>query len=537
MGGWQQVHAGNREVGRRAIRWQVRTKPPTIRKHSMTGLARTDLATSRKVHLAAQAVARQGQYGAVSQLASAFDVSRPTVLAARGQADRVLTAHFANDVAEVVQISVDPRQLERAVLALRVVGQNSVRAIMDLLPVLYPGLGLSYGTIQAMLVRAEQRAAVHNAGVDLSTIKAAAVDEMFSQGDPVLAGVDLDSGFLFSLEHRTSRGGADWADVLGAAHKQGLNLQTVVKDAARGIAAGVTAVFPLAEQRDDCFHAHYIMSKALRILENRAYGAITAEVDLERQITRLATGKQAATETVKPLRARLEGVKQRCREKIDLYDAFLVATERAREAIEIIDLDTGTLRTPEQMQTEVLAAAATMQGLDDHHARKVATYMTNRAPGLVTYAVELRTQLDALSALEGADVVLLAVMVLRLLSLVRSKSPRRRSPANQHQLMAAWHLLKQQPRAAEVLAAVEELNIRRHRASSAIEGFNAALRPHLYVHKSVTQGFLELFRAHFNLRQRRWGRHKGTSAHALVTGVPVTDWLATLGYPATAEIN
>ena len=103
-------------------------------------------------------------------------------------------------------------------------------------------------------------------------------------------------------------------------------------------------------------------------------------------------------------------------------------------------------------------------------------------------------------------------MALRLVSLLRSKSARRRSPANQQQLMAVWHLLQHQPRGNEVLAKVEDLNTRRHRASSAIEGFNAALRPHLYVHKSVTQGFLELFRAHFNLRQRRWGRHKGTSA-------------------------
>ena len=129
------------------------------------------------------------------------------------------------------------------------------------------------------------------------------------------------------------------------------------------------------------------------------------------------------------------------------------------------------------------------------------------------------------------------VMALRLVSLLRSKSARRRSPANQQQLMAVWHLLQHQPRGNEVLAKVEDLNTRRHRASSAIEGFNAALRPHLYVHKSVRQGFLELFRAHFNLRQRRWGRHKGTSAHALITGQPVTDWLSVLGYPPTAHLN
>ena len=61
---------------------------------------------------------------------------------------------------------------------------------------------------------------------------------------------------------------------------------------------------------------------------------------------------------------------------------------------------------------------------------------------------------------------------------------------------------------ASLLDAVEAVLYQRHRASSAIEGFNAALRPYLHVHKGATQGFLDLFGAWFNLRTRRWGRHK-----------------------------
>ena len=88
-----------------------------------------------------------------------------------------------------------------------------------------------------------------------------------------------------------------------------------------------------------------------------------------------------------------------------------------------------------------------------------------------------------------------------------------------------------------MLAAVKELPDKHHRASSAIEGFNAALRPFLYVHKGVTPGFLELFRAHHNLRTRRWGRHKGTSAHQCLTGQPVGDWLSALGYPPSGPVH
>ena len=66
---------------------------------------------------------------------------------------------------------------------------------------------------------------------------------------------------------------------------------------------------------------------------------------------------------------------------------------------------------------------------------------------------------------------------------------------------------------------------------------NATLRPYLYVHKGATQGFLDLFRAWFNLRTRRWGRHKGTSAHECLTRQRVHDWLTLLGYPPSPTLN
>jgi len=91
--------------------------------------------------------------------------------------------------------------------------------------------------------------------------------------------------------------------------------------------------------------------------------------------------------------------------------------------------------------------------------------------------------------------------------------------------------------ADRLLGIVDLIAQQRHRASSAIEGFNAALRPFLYVHKGVTQGFLELFRARHNFKTRRWGRHKGTSAHEKLTGDRIDDWLTALGYPPSQTLH
>ncbi len=89
----------------------------------------------------------------------------------------------------------------------------------------------------------------------------------------------------------------------------------------------------------------------------------------------------------------------------------------------------------------------------------------------------------------------------------------------------------------ELLALVEKLFAARHRASSALEGFHAGIRPHLYVHKGVSQGFIELYRAYHNLHRARSGRNKGSSAYERLTGVKVEDWLSQLGYPSSANAS
>ena len=247
----------------------------------MTVLQRTDLTTSQKIQCAAAAVAGQDEHGSKTALSEAYEISRPTVYAVGAAAESVLRTHFDTPLLQgaAVDVRVDDAQLRRAVVALRVLAPNAIRSIEDLLPLLYPGVKVSYGTIQQRLVEAEGEAARFNAKASLGAVKSGALDEMFShgQGEPVLAWVDLDSGYLFGLSLSATRDAGAWSGVLGEGQAQGLELSVVVKDAARGIAAGVSEVFPHAEQRDDCFHVLYEMNKVRGRLERRAYGAIERE--------------------------------------------------------------------------------------------------------------------------------------------------------------------------------------------------------------------------------------------------------------------
>ena len=147
-------------------------------------------------------------------------------------------------------------------------------------------------------------------------------------------------------------------------------------------------------------------------------------------------------------------------------------------------------------------------------------------------------QLEALGERWSMLAVSLGCICWSLVRELRKRPAHARHRALSRHLLGAYAVVQDRlgPESAALLDAVEAVLHQRHRASSAIEGFNAALRPYLYVHKGVTQGFLDLFRAWFNLRTRRWGRHKRTSAHECLTGQRVHDWLTLLGYPPSPAL-
>ena len=148
------------------------------------------------------------------------------------------------------------------------------------------------------------------------------------------------------------RGPAEPRDAGAAAGEgqgQGLSLSVVVKDAARGIAAGVASVFP------DAGSAR-LLSCALRKvrgrLERRAYTAIEREGEaLGRKIrARDKTCRRKAKWALR--KARLQ-----CTEAIERFDAFEAAMDTVRGGLECVDVASGELHRPEQVEALIAQAA------------------------------------------------------------------------------------------------------------------------------------------------------------------------------------
>ncbi len=212
--------------------------------------------------------------------------------------------------------------------------------------------------------------------------------------------------------------------------------------------------------------------------------------------------------------------------------------DTVRGALECVDAASGELHRPEHLEALIAPAAGRIDSLATGECAKLARYLRNRAPGLVLAQKSVLPRLEALGEQWSMPAVRLGALCWYLVRALNSHPPHARRRALSRHLLAAYGALQDRlgPESASLLDAVETVRHQRHRASSAIEGFNAALRPYLYVHKGVTQGFLDLFRAWFNLRTRRWGRHKGTSAHQSLTGQRVHDWLTLLRYPPSPAL-
>jgi hypothetical protein len=440
----------------------------------MTGLHRTPLTTSQKIECVAKALAGQEDCGGIAGLSRDYGVSRPTVYAPKGAASEGLREHFEEPESDpTVWVKVDPAQVRRTVVALRVMAPNALRPIEDMIPIIYPGVRLSYGKVQNIAAEAEAQAGAFNAKADLSGVRVGALDELFSQGERVLGGVDLDHGYLFGLALRETRSGEDWAEVLTQGQEQGLNLAVVVKDPAKGIESGVREVFPQAEQRDDCFHALYELNKVRRRLEQRAYSAIGAEEEARHQLPKSPASNRKQR---RGQRHRIARARRHCQEAIVRFDRFEEAMREVQEGLECVDLEDGHLRQAGEVKAMIEHAADRLRVLDPA-CHKVARYLGNRAAGLSLATGELNTRLGELAMTSSLEAVALACMLWRwVFELQNDRRPWLR--AKQHrQLLGAFAHLKYLlgPQLDALLDALKALLEQRHRASSAIEGFNAAL--------------------------------------------------------------
>jgi transposase-like protein len=471
---------------------------------------------------AATMLAHQGEYGIVTQLSRAHQVSRPTLYAWRDQAAHALAHTFGPP-----PLFSAPTPSARHVLTLWI-AHASDRGIQAATQELL-GHGFSLPTIVTILHEAQQRALTWMRTHVPSGTRALALDEIYANDrrGAYLNVVDVHSGAVWASEGPLAVDTESWTLVLWSLQERGLHWNRVVMDDGAPMHAACQHVTPDVVVQLDQWHLWHACAQVQARLERVATQMDARTPIVARQAARLSAGGRP-----RGPRAKTDVAAHAQELAAARYVAAAVAylTDELRRLLAVVVVERERLLTMAERQGELEAlldlldqVAATSRGRQQTEVVRLARRIRTQLPQLLAFVPHVtQVQQDLAGVLGPERQALLAWAWLR----------RKRLGWTADEVVAAvpadWRA------AARVLLATWEDAVQ---VSSAVERWHSIMRPHLAVRRRLTPGMLALLAVWHNHRVFSRGVYKGQNPLQLsgMRDAP-TDWLEALGYPP-AEVH
>jgi len=211
-----------------------------------------------------------------------FDISRTYYHDLGKKADCALENLCALEQTAERVIVLNKAFRERLIVALTCYGMSAANITAFAEEVFaYP---ISGGTIWNTLKETSRKAEETEKSVSLENVRHIATDEVFQNGEPVLTGVDLDSGYVFLAQAAPDRSAGTWKAALQEKEGQGLKPELNVSDGGSGLVKGVREAFPEIETQLDIFHALRDLGREVRSVEQAEIKRLSKFFDLERRV-------------------------------------------------------------------------------------------------------------------------------------------------------------------------------------------------------------------------------------------------------------
>jgi hypothetical protein len=213
----------------------------------------------------------------ITELSTAYKVSRKFIYTQKNKTTTAINEAFSladNDETILYHLPVRKSWIKQAVLSLALDCRGCFRGIIRSVKSLFD-YDISIGSVSAIVKDKISKAVETNQQQDLSAISLGAIDELYHQNKPVLAGVDIRSLYCFLLTQENSADEDSWGTHLLDLKKQRLNPDRFIADDGAGLHAGLSVSYPTTPCDMDNFHLSKRMMELRRYFRNRLKSAIT----------------------------------------------------------------------------------------------------------------------------------------------------------------------------------------------------------------------------------------------------------------------
>jgi hypothetical protein len=493
-------------------------------------------------------------WGAITWLADVFQISRPTIYALGQRAGRGLAREVAGRPALVSAasapaggasrdptITVTPNRLMRTALTLAFPGRMALRPMQSSLAAAFDQRS-GVGTLSELLTQAGQRAGAVLRQIDHRPLGAVIVlrDETYFQDWPILLVVEpLSSTILLGVVSDDAQA-ETWGAALLVSQDGGAQIRGLVEDMARMYPKSQALAELAAGVQKDTWHVASWGSRVRHDLQRLALTALTKVDKLEAQL-------RTAWDATVFLAQYIPAVAQ-AEQLLDHHDRFAEWLGHLCDALELVDGRSGEIR---DRATNAWLLAETLQALSQiaqplvqqfvrtlrRYQDQLLTFLDWTAERLQPYQQRLAAHLPDRRQAQAFLRTSARVWRCRQALINGQRAWQRRATAAE---AALAHLLSENPTLAALATELMHLLDAAGHTSSLIECLNGWLKSFLhnrraFRNRETAQAYLNLFVLWHNMRVYERGKRAGKSPYQWAGIDPGTDdWLALLGYPATA---
>jgi len=476
-------------------------------------------------------MALQGVWGAVTELAREFEISRTFVYMLRDELREIAEKVFGESKKFLeAQKKRIKKQAIAFALCLRLEGRCSIGATSQILKRFGGAKYNSVGWVSEVLQFAGECLpnTLVNAGIGVKLV-IMACDEIFSHLRPILITVEPVSSAILRIELADSREVSVWREHWECIERNGYFAVYLVNDEGKSMSVAQREVLADVIRQSDTFHglAHRLGAWVERF-EKAAYAAIEREED---RFNRLQSAKSDLVTEKKT--KEYEQAKEEAEKAIETYDRFDYLYLCLIGTLPVFDRD-GNPNERQAAETTVYAALDLMSELNDGRIDKEVKTIRRLVPELFSYLDEAARIVEELKNCAEIPEEALRAFCLAWQyqkSWIKAKEAERRNDYKsrereelellEDELGDGFHEVKE--------AVYLELdNI--VQSSAMVENINSILRMHLNTTKNhVTKGMLNLFMHYHNHRRYVAGKRKGKTPMEILTGKPQhKDWLELL---------